>query len=359
MKIIILEERQMNNEFFDALLLLEKEKGIQASYLIEKIANAIATAIRKDYPGNENINVDINLEKRKFKISVTKTCVEEVENPALEIIFEEALKHSKKAMIGNPVEIKLETKQFGRIVAQNAKHIIRQGIREAERGQLLEQFQKKINQVLAVKVLKIEPGTGNALVEIDKNEVMLFKNEQIPDEVLVEGMHIKVYVSDVIATEKRCSLKISRTHKDLVKHLFINEVPEISEGIVEIKAISREPGSRSKLAVYSSKEDVDAVGACIGPKGSRVSNIVDELAGEKIDVVNWSEVPEEFISAALAPANVVEVIIPDENVRACSVKVPDHQISLAIGNKGQNAKLAARLTGFKIDIKPESGYYGE
>ncbi len=349
----------MNNEFFDALLLLEKEKGIQASYLIEKIANAIATAIRKDYPGNENINVDINLEKRKFKISVTKTCVEEVENPALEIIFEEALKHSKKAMIGNPVEIKLETKQFGRIVAQNAKHIIRQGIREAERGQLLEQFQKKINQVLAVKVLKIEPGTGNALVEIDKNEVMLFKNEQIPDEVLVEGMHIKVYVSDVIATEKRCSLKISRTHKDLVKHLFINEVPEISEGIVEIKAISREPGSRSKLAVYSSKEDVDAVGACIGPKGSRVSNIVDELAGEKIDVVNWSEVPEEFISAALAPANVVEVIIPDENVRACSVKVPDHQISLAIGNKGQNAKLAARLTGFKIDIKPESGYYGE
>lgn len=349
----------MNNEFFDALLMLEAEKGIKADYLVEKIANAIITAVRKDYPNNDNVHVDINIEKRKFKVSVIKTCVEEVTNPASEILLEQALKHSKKAVVGSPVEIKLETKQFGRIIAQNAKHIIRQGIKEAERGQLLEQFQNKLNQVVLAKVLKVEPGTENAVVEIDKNEIMLFRNEQIPGEVLTEGDHIRVYVTDVLTTEKRCSLKISRTHKDLVKHLFSIEVPEIQEGLVEIKAVSREAGSRTKIAVFSENSEVDALGACIGPKSSRITNICNELAGEKIDVIIWDQDPAKFVAASLAPANVVEVEIPDPNVRACSVKVPDHQISLAIGNKGQNAKLAAKLTGYKIDIKPESGYFGE
>ena len=208
-------------------------------------------------------------------------------------------------------------------------------------------------------VQKIEPKTGNATIEIDKNETVLFKNEQIPGEELVEGDRIKVYVSDVVNSDKRCSLKVSRTHKDLVKRLFEMEVPEIYDGTVEVKAISREAGSRTKIAVYSKDENVDAVGSCIGPKGIRVANIVDELNGEKIDVVKYSEDPAEFISQALSPADVVSVEIVEGDIRACKVKVPDHQLSLAIGNKGQNAKLAARLTGYKIDIRPESGFFGE
>ncbi len=349
----------MNNEFFDALLMLEKEKGIPADYLLEKIKAAIVIAVKRDFGGVENVVVEISPESRKFKVAIVKDVVEEVEDSVSQISLDEARKYNKKAQIGSPVEIKLETKQFGRIAAQTAKHVIRQGIREGEREQILAQYESKLNEVVTAVVQKIEPKTGNATIEIDKNETVLFKNEQIPGEELVEGDRIKVYVSDVVNSDKRCSLKVSRTHKDLVKRLFEMEVPEIYDGTVEVKAISREAGSRTKIAVYSKDENVDAVGSCIGPKGIRVANIVDELNGEKIDVVKYSEDPAEFISQALSPADVVSVEIVEGDIRACKVKVPDHQLSLAIGNKGQNAELAARLTGYKIDIRPESGFFGE
>ncbi len=349
----------MNNEFFDALELLEKEKGIPMDYLLERIKTAIGMAVKRDYGGIENVLVDISDETRKFKVSIVKNVVEEVEDPVNEITLEDALKHDKRAKVGDTVEIKLETKQFGRIAAQTAKHVIRQGIREAEREQMIEQFRSKLHEVVTGKVQRVEPQTGNVTLEIDHNEVMLFRNEQLETDEFVEGDFVKVYVSDIVASDRRCNLKISRTHRDLVKRLFETEVPEIFDGTVVIKSISREAGSRSKLAVYSADENVDAVGACIGPKGARVARIVDELGGEKIDVVRYSDDPKEFISQALSPATVVGVEILDEEARTCRVTVPDHQLSLAIGNKGQNAKLAARLTGYKIDIRPESGFYGE
>ena len=349
----------MNNEFFDALELLEKEKGIPMDYLLERIKTAIGMAVKRDYGGIENVLVDINDETRKFKVSIVKNVVEEIEDPVNEITLEDALKYDKRAKVGDSVEIKLETKQFGRIAAQTAKHVIRQGIREAEREQMIEQFRSKLHEVVTGKVQRVEPQTGNVTLEIDHNEVMLFRNEQLESDQFVEGDLVKVYVSDITASDRRCNLKISRTHRDLVKRLFETEVPEIFDGTVVIKSISREAGSRSKLAVYSADENVDAVGACIGPKGTRVARIVDELGGEKIDVVRYSDDPKEFISQALSPATVVGVEILDEEAKTCRVTVPDHQLSLAIGNKGQNAKLAARLTGYKIDIRPESGFYGE
>lgn len=349
----------MNNEFFDALELLAKEKEIPLEYLLERIKTAIGMAVKRDYGGVENVLVDIDDDTRKFKVSMVKTVVAEVEDPANEITLDDALKANKRAKLGDTVEIKLETKQFGRIAAQTAKHVIRQGIREAEREQMIEQFRSKLHEVVTGKVQRIEPQTGNVTLEIDGNEVMLFRNEQLESDSFVEGDYVKVYVSDITANDKRCNLKISRTHRDLVKRLFETEVPEIFDGTVVVKAISREAGARTKLAVYSADENVDAVGACIGPKGTRVAHIVDELGGEKIDVVPYSEDPKEFIAQALSPAKVVGVEILDEEARTCRVTVPDHQLSLAIGNKGQNAKLAARLTGYKIDIRPESGFYGE
>ncbi len=349
----------MNNEFFDALQALCGEKGIEIDYLLEKIAAAIVIAVKRDYGAGDNVNVEIDPEKRKFKVSITKDVVEEVEDDSTQITLDKALNYSKRAKIGSPVEIKLETKQFGRIAAQTAKHVIKQGIREAERGRMLEQFNAKLHEVVTATVQKVEPVTGNATVEIDGKEMLLFANEQIPGEVLTEGDEIKVYVVDVLMSDRRCTLKLSRTHKDMVRRLFEMEVPEIYDGTVEVKAISREAGSRSKIAVWAKDENVDSVGSCIGPKGMRVANIVDELGGEKIDIIEYSEDPTEFIKRALAPSDVVSVEITEEEVRKARVKVPDHQLSLAIGNKGQNAKLAARLTGYKIDIRPESGFYGE
>ena len=349
----------MNNEFFDALSLLEKEKGVPADYLLEKIKAAIVIAVKRDFGGLEAVNVEIDPETRKFKVSILKDVVDEVEDPVTQISVDEARKYNKKAQTGSPVEIKLDPKQFGRIAAQTAKHVIRQGIREGEREQILAQYESKLNEVVSAVVEKIDSKTGNATIDIDKNEAVLFKNEQLPGEELVEGQRIKVYVADVLNSDRRCSLKVSRTHRDMVKRLFEMEVPEIYDGTVEIKAISREAGSRTKIAVYSRDENVDAVGACIGPKRSRVSHIVEELNGEKIDIVRYSDDPAEFISQALSPAEVVSVELLDGETRSCRVRVPDHQLSLAIGNKGQNAKLAARLTGYKIDIRPESGFFGE
>ena len=342
----------MNTEFFEALTLLEKEKGIPADYLLEKIKAAIAIAVKRDYGGSENGLVEIDPEKGKFQVAIRKTVVEAVENPNTEILLNDAYKYDKKAEIGSVVDIPLETKQFGRIAAQAAKHVIRQGIREAERGQMMQEFQSR-------EVVRTDPARGSVTLEIGKSEAMLTRQEQVPGEELHEGDHVKVYVVEVAATDRGPRVMLSRTHPGLVKRLFEMEVPELYDGTVELKAISREAGSRTKIAVYSKDQNVDAVGACIGPKGARVAKIVDELGGEKIDVVKYSEDPAEFVAAALSPSQVVSVDVAEDGSKSCTVKVPDNQLSLAIGNKGQNARLAAKLTGWKIDIKPERGFYGE
>lgn len=349
----------MNAEFFEALAMLEKEKGISVEYLCEKIENAIAIAIRRDYVGVEDPKVVIDPETRTFEVAIRKTVVDEVGDPANQILLDQAVKYNKKAQVGDIVDIPLETKEFGRIAAQTAKHVIKQGIREAERGQVLKEFQSREHEIITATVMGTDPIRGSVTLEIDHSEAFLLKSEQIPGETFTDGEKIKVYVVEVAASERGPKVMISRTHPGLVKRLFEIEVPEVYEGTVEIKAVSREAGSRTKIAVWSRDPDVDAVGACIGNRGSRVAKIVDELGGEKIDVVQYSEDPAQFISAALSPARVVSVEVDPDGAKACKVKVPDEQLSLAIGNKGQNARLAARLTGWKIDIKPESGFWGE
>ncbi|MBQ7038742.1 MAG: transcription termination/antitermination protein NusA [Clostridia bacterium] len=348
-----------NAEFFEALQLLQKEKGIDGDYLLEKIRAAIVLAVKKDYGGKENIAVIMEPSTGEFSVSLRKTVVEEVLDPDEEMLPEEAVRYSKKAKVGDVVEIKLETKQFGRIAAQTAKHVIRQGIREAERGQKFLEFQRHNQELVTALVTRVDPKTGAATVEIGKSEAVLPKTEQVGEEVLREGMRVKVYVVDVKDGEKGPRVLISRTHPGLVKRLFEMQVPEIFDGTVEIKAVSREAGSRTKLAVLAHDENVDAVGACIGAKGVRVAEIVEELGGEKVDIIEYSEEPEKFIAAALAPAKVVSVEVDPDGAKACRATVPDAQLSLAIGNKGQNARLAAKLTGWKIDIRPESGFYGE
>ncbi|MBR2337897.1 MAG: transcription termination/antitermination protein NusA [Clostridia bacterium] len=348
-----------NAEFFEALQLLVKEKGIDGEYLLEKIRAAIVLAVKKDYGGKENIFVVMEPSTGEFSVSLRKTVVDEVEDPDEQLLPEEAVKYKKSAKVGDVIDIKLETKQFGRIAAQTAKHVIRQGIREAERGQKLIEFQRHNQELITVRVTRVDPQTGAATVEIGKSEAVLPRSEQVADETLREGMHIKVFVADVKDGEKGPRVILSRTHPGLVKRLFEMEVPEIFDGTVEIKAVSREAGSRTKMAVLAHDENVDAVGACIGNKGTRVARIVDELGGEKIDIIEYSEDPQAFIAAALAPAKVVGVEVDPDGAKACRATVPDAQLSLAIGNKGQNARLAAKLTGWKIDIRPESGFYGE
>ena len=349
----------MNAEFFEALAMLEKEKGISVEDLCEMIEIAIAIAIRRDYVGVEDPKVVIDPETRTFEVAIRKTVVDEVGDPANQILLDQAVKYNKKAQVGDIVDIPLETKEFGRIAAQTAKHVIKQGIREAERGQVLKEFQSREHEIITATVMGTDPIRGSVTLEIDHSEAFLLKSEQIPGETFTDGEKIKVYVVEVAASERGPKVMISRTHPGLVKRLFEIEVPEVYEGTVEIKAVSREAGSRTKIAVWSRDPDVDAVGACIGNRGSRVAKIVDELGGEKIDVVQYSEDPAQFISAALSPARVVSVEVDPDGAKACKVKVPDEQLSLAIGNKGQNARLAARLTGWKIDIKPESGFWGE
>ena len=350
----------MNQEFFEALALLEKEKGIPMQYLIEKIEAAISIAIKRDENGAEDNVVEIDPETGRFYVAVRKTVVDEIEDPANEVLKEEAAKYNKAAVVGDVIEIPLETKQFGRIAAQAAKHVIRQGIREAERERLMAEYQSHQNDIITATVLRVDPRTGNVTLELGgRNEAILPKSEQVPGEEYTDGQKVKVYVMDVFGGEKGPRMQISRTRAGLVERLFEMEVPEIYDGTIEIKSTAREAGSRTKMAVWSRDENVDAVGACIGPKGSRVSGIVDELGGEKIDVVKYSEDVREFIAAALAPATVLAVEVEDAEARSCKVTVPDNQLSLAIGNKGQNARLAAKLTGWKIDIRPESGFYGE
>ena len=351
----------MNAEFFEALAMLEKERGLPADYLLEKIKNAIVIAVKKDYEvEDENVSVVIEPDQGKFSVSLLKTVVEEVEDPATEISLEEAQQKKKSCKAGDEYAIPLKTKDFGRIAAQTAKHVIRQGLKEAERSQMYAEMQSKAHEIISAVVTNIEPVKGIVTLELGKGGVAtLPRNEQVAGEELREGQHVKVYVVDVMETERGPRMMISRTHPGLVKRMFEMEVPEIFDGTVEIKAISREAGARTKMAVWSKDENVDPVGACIGPRGQRVANIVEELGGEKIDIVRWSEDPAQFISAALSPATVVGVELLEGDTKSCRVTVPDHQLSLAIGNKGQNARLCARLTGYNIDIPPESGYYGE
>ena len=274
----------MTNEFFEALRMLEKEKGIPMEYLVEKIRNAILIAVKRDAGGLEDSNV-VNIDPDAGTFYVAR---KDVENPAAELTLEKAREYKPDAVDGDIIEIPLETRDFGRIAAQAAKHVIRQGIREAERDQLLAEYQSRQNDIVTATVLRTDPKRGGVTLEIGRSEAVLPKSEQVPGEVLRDGERIKVYVVDVVSGEKGPRIMISRTHPGLVKRLFEMQVPEIYDGVVEIKAISREAGSRTKLAVYSRDENVDAVGACIGPKGSRVSGIVEELGGEKIDVVKYS-----------------------------------------------------------------------
>ena len=348
----------MANEVFEALHLLEKERGIPVDFMLDKIRKAIITACKNSY-GNEDVIINMDDQTGKFEVFLKKIVVEEVMDPGTEVSLERARKISPTIEIGGAVGMRLDTKQFGRIAAQTARNIIRQGIRDGERGQMMQEFQSKHQELVSALVERIDPRTGAATLRIGKAEAVLPHNEQVGDENLKEGDYIKVYVVDVKETERGPRAIISRTHPDLVKRLFETEVPEIYDGTVEIKAVSREAGSRTKLAVISHNPDVDAVGACIGTRGARVSSIVNELGGEKIDIVEYSDDPTKFIASALSPAEVLSVEPAEDGSHSCRVTVPDSQLSLAIGNKGQNARLAARLTGWKIDIKPESGFYGE
>ena len=350
----------MNAEFFEALTMLEKERGLTAEYLIEKIKAAIVIAVKKDYEvEDENVLVEIDTVTGKFNVSLVRDIVEEVENPHTQLTLEEAQAIRKTYKMGQRVVTPLKTKDFGRIAAQTAKHVIRQGIREAERNQLFNDMQGKAHEIVTARVTRVDPDRGLVALDMGKGEAILPRSEQVPGEEFFEGQHVQVYVKDVVVTERGPRVIISRTSEQLIKRMFEMEVPEIFDGTVEIRAISREAGVRTKMAVWSKDENIDPVGACIGAHGARVGKIVEELHGEKIDVVRWSEDVSEFISAALSPAKVVKVEILEGDKKACRVTVPDHQLSLAIGNKGQNARLCARLTGYNIDIRPESGYYGE
>ena len=348
----------MNADFFEAIEDIEKEKGIPRNYMYDKIRQAMLTAFRRDNPECEdNVEVILDEEKKRIEMNVMKTVVEEVEDPSHEINLEAAKKLSRKNKLGDVIAIPVETKKFGRIAAQSAKQVIIQGIREAERGIIYEEFTSKEHEILTGVVSHIEPRNGAVSIRISSNseftEAMLTPNECIKGEVLKEGDRIKVYVVEVRNSTRGPQVLISRTHPGLVKRLFELEVPEIYYGTVEIKSIAREAGSRTKMAVWSSDPNVDPIGSCVGPRGGRVASIVNELGGEKIDIVNYSERPEDYIAAALSPSEVNSVTMLEDG-KSCRVVVPDSQLSLAIGKEGQNARLAAKLTGYKIDIKPAS-----
>ena len=352
----------MNAEIFAALAQLEKERGIPQSYMVEKITQALVAAYKKDKDGYTD-NVFVEVKDNDMHMYVQKEVVDDVIPPATEITLDAARRISKTVQLGDLVNVDVQTKDFGRIAAQTAKQVIIQGIREAERGMVFDTFSSKEHEILTGTVLRIEPATNDMTIRIgggnDKTDAMLSASEQVRTEYYHEGDLIRVYVVEVRRSTKGPQVIVSRTHPGLVKRLFELEVPEIYDGTVEVKAISREAGARTKMAVWSKDANVNPVSACIGPHGDRVAAVVEKLGGEKIDIVKWSEDISEFISAALSPAKVVKVELLPGETRSCRVTVPDQQLSLAIGNKGQNARLCARLTGYNIDIRPESGYYGE
>lgn len=346
----------MNTEIFAALRQLEKERGIPTDYMVEKITQALVAAYKKDRDGYTD-NVCVELTEEALRMYAQKEVVDDVISPATEITLDAAQKIDPHAAMGDLVQVEIETKTFGRIAAQTAKQVIIQGIREAEHGMIFESFSSKQHEILSGTVMRIDPNSGDMTVRIgqgnDRTDALLAAGEQVHGEHFVEGDVIHVYVVEVRRSTRGPQVIVSRTHPGLVKRLFELNVPEIESGLVEIRSIAREAGSRTKLAVAATEENIDPVGACVGPRGSRVGAVVDELGGEKMDIVVWSEDSAAFVASALSPADVISVTITD-GIRSCRVVVPDDQLSLAIGKEGQNARLAARLTGFKIDIKPAS-----
>ena len=346
-------------EVFASLRDLEKLKGIPVDYMVERMKQGMANAYRKDREDRRDVpadNVVVDLSENGLYVHVVKTVVEELEDTALEIHIDAARNINPDAQVGDTLHIPVDVEKFSRIAAQTFKQVVIQGIREAERGVVYESYSSKAQELLTGTVLRLDPsgdifvrlGTGN-----EQNDAVLRASEQIPGETYEPGDLIRVYVLEVHRANRGPLVHVSRTHPNLVRRLFELETPEIAEGQVEVRNIAREAGSRSKMAVRATMEGIDPVGACVGPRGGRVGAVVDELCGEKIDIVVWSEDPCEYVRSALSPADVVSVtLIPGQ--KACRVIVPDDQLSLAIGKEGQNARLAARLTGYKIDIKPAS-----
>lgn len=345
---------KINNGFFDALESLGEENSVETALLIEKVKSAMLKAARKAYPhSEERIKVDIDPLTKKFAMYIEQEIIDDYPIDENEINIDVARTIDPNAYIGGKILKEIDISKLGRMAALSAKQSIKGDLREINREQMLNRFESKEHECITAKITQIDPNRGTVTVDYEGTELYLFKNEQIPGEVLEEGKPIKVYITSIVGKTKKPIVKISRTHKDLVKRLFELEVPEIYDGTVEVKGISRESGARTKMAVYSRDPNVDAVGACIGTKRSRIKAVVDELNQEKIDIILWSDNPEQFISKALAPAEVLRTIITSDEEKACTVIVPNNQLSLAIGNKGQNAKLAAKLTGYKIDIKPQ------
>ncbi len=343
-----------NNDFFKALESLGEENSVETEILIEKVKSAMLKAARKAYPhSEENIRVEIDPLTKKFEMYIVQEVIDDYPIDENEVNIDVAKTIDPNAYVGGTILKEIDISKLGRMAALSAKQSIKGDLREINREQMLSRFESKEHECITVKVSQIEPGRGTVTVDYQGTELYLFRNEQIPRETFEEGKSIKVYITGIVGKTKKPIIKISRTHKDLVKRLFELEVPEIYDGTVEVKSISREAGSRTKIAVWSKDANVDAVGACIGAKRSRILAVMNELNGEKIDIIPWSEVPEEFITKALAPAAVLKTVVTSHEEKTCTVIVPNDQLSLAIGNKGQNAKLAAKLTGFKIDIKPQ------
>lgn len=343
------------DNFFDALKMLGEENSVETALLVEKVKSAMLKAAKRAYPHSEDrIRVEIDPATKKFAMYIVQEIIEDEPIDENEINIATAKTIDPNAYIGGTILKEIDISTLGRMAALSAKQSIKGDLREINREQMLDKFEKKEHDCIVAKVSQIEPGRGTVTVVYQGTELYLFKNEQIPGETITEGKDIKVYITGITNKTKKPIVKISRTHKDLVKRLFEIEVPEIYDGTVEIKSISREAGSRTKIAVWSKDENVDAIGACIGPKRARITAVVNELNGEKIDIIPWSENPREFIAKALAPAEVMKTVITSVEEKTCTVVVPNNQLSLAIGNKGQNAKLAAKLTGYKIDIKPQT-----
>ena len=341
----------MNTEFFTALELLEKEKGISAAYMMEKIEAALLSAYRKEYGNNTNVRILIDPVKKDVKVFQQKEVVETVENPETQISLADAKCIAKKYVIGSIVETELKTKNFRRLSAAAARSVIVQGIREGERLAVQEAYENKHEEIITATVSKIDRETGNVILQTDTSRAVLLRSEQIPGEEFYVGQKIKVFVMEVNKESRGPIVTLSRAHAGLVRRMFELEIPEIADGIVLVKGVSREAGSRTKISVWSRDADVDPVGACIGNRGVRLAGILEELRGEKVDIVLYSEKPEEYVASALSPAEVLSVSMTGE--RSCRVQVSPDQLSLAIGKEGQNARLAARLTGYKIDIKAD------
>lgn len=343
----------MSKELVQALDALEQEKGIKAEILVEAIEEALKKAYEKNYDESENVEVQFDQKKGNIKVYSVKTVVEEIDEPYEQITLEEALELNKAYEIGDEIRFEVTPADFGRLAAQTAKQIIMQKVREAERGVVYDKFIGYENEIITGEVER-QDSRFLYIILPGNQEAAMKQGDQMPNETYRMGDKIKVLVSQVQNEQRGPQVFVSRTHADLVKRLFEAEVPEVFDGTVEIKSIAREAGDRSKIAVYSHNSNLDAVGTMVGQRGARVQAVVNELSGENMDIVEWTEDPAQFIKNALNPAEVVEVIFDPTNDRAVTVLVPDYQLSLAIGKRGQNARLAARLTGFKIDIKPES-----